>query len=75
MSKRGWLDHRPDPSDRQPARMLKISEVAELLGISLSHTRRLISTGALPVHRVGVRALRVSDSDVAAFLAKRRRGK
>jgi excisionase family DNA binding protein len=75
MSKRGWLDRRPDPSDRQPGRMLKVSEVAELLSLSISHTRRLISIGALPVHRVGIRALRISDADVAAFLAKRRRGK
>jgi excisionase family DNA binding protein len=55
--------------------MLKVSEVAELLSLSISHTRRLISIGALPVHRVGIRALRISDADVAAFLAKRRRGK
>jgi excisionase family DNA binding protein len=55
--------------------MLKICEVAEVLGISISHVRRLVSTGALPAHRVGVRALRIGEADIAAFLATRRRGK
>jgi excisionase family DNA binding protein len=34
--------------------------------------RRLIASGALPVHRLG-RAVRVSEDDLVRFLAARRR--
>lgn len=49
------------------ARMLTQSDVAELLGISLSTLRRRIADGTLRVHRIG-RAVRVSEADLVAFL-------
>ncbi len=45
--------------------------VALRLGVSLRTVRRLIAAGALPVHRIG-RAVRVSEDDLARFLAARR---
>lgn len=49
-------------------RMLSLSDVAELLGISLSTLRRRVADGMLRVHRIG-RARRVSEQDLRAFLA------
>lgn len=74
MSLRSWLDRPSAMSSAAAKKFLTIAEVAELLGLSISHVRRLVSTGALPAHRVGVRALRIAEADIAAFLATRRRG-
>ena len=48
-----------------------IKQVAARLAVSLRTVRRLIAPGALPVHRIG-RAVRVSEDDLARFLAARR---
>ena len=48
-----------------------INEVAELFNTSTRSVRRLIESGALPVHRLG-RSVRISDVDIAAFLAANR---
>jgi excisionase family DNA binding protein len=50
----------------------KVTSVALRLGVSERHVRRLIASGELPVHRIG-RAVRVSEDDLARFLAARRR--
>ncbi len=49
-------------------RLRTIDETAELLNTSSRTVRRLIDSGALPVHRIG-RLVRISDADIAAFLA------
>jgi excisionase family DNA binding protein len=54
---------------RRPLAQLRtIDETAELLNTSSRTVRRLIDSGALPVHRIG-RLVRISESDIATFLA------
>jgi excisionase family DNA binding protein len=48
-----------------------VRTVAGRLDCSVRHVRRLIASGELPVHRLG-RAVRVSEDDLARFLAARR---
>ena len=52
-------------------RLMSLTDVADQLDVSLSTLRRRITEGALRVHRIG-RALRVSEADLAAFLAAAR---
>ncbi len=60
------------PVKNAPAPLLHdAATVAARLGLSLRTVRRLIAAGALPVHRIG-RAVRVSEDDLARFLAVRR---
>jgi excisionase family DNA binding protein len=56
-----------DPADR---RLLTVQQVAEICGISPKTVRRWIASGELHVYRLG-RQLRVSPSDLAAFLKLR----
>jgi len=53
-------------------RLLSIAKVAVQLDVSQKTVRRLIEAGELPVHDVG-RQLRISETDLAAFLARSRR--
>jgi excisionase family DNA binding protein len=48
-----------------------IAETAEILSTSSRTVRRLVASGALPVHRFG-RLVRISEADIAAFLAANR---
>jgi excisionase family DNA binding protein len=57
--------------DRPLTRLRTIDEAAELLNVSSRTVRRLIESGALPVHRLG-RLIRIADGDLAAFLAASR---
>jgi excisionase family DNA binding protein len=64
----------PTQSNRSSLpRMLTVHEVADLLSVSLAHLRREIRLRHLAAHRIG-RNVRVSETDLAAYLAKRRRG-
>jgi excisionase family DNA binding protein len=56
---------------RPVARLRTIEETADLFSASTRTVRRLIDSGALPVHRLG-RSVRISDADIAAFLAAHR---
>ena len=56
---------------RQPLRLRTIDETAEILNLSSRTVRRLIDSGALPVHRFG-RSVRVSDHDIAQLMAASR---
>jgi excisionase family DNA binding protein len=57
---------------RRPAAKLRtIDETADLFNTSTRTVRRLIESGALPAHRLG-RLVRISDDDIAAFLAANR---
>jgi excisionase family DNA binding protein len=56
---------------RPVTRLHTIDEVAELLSVSPRTVRRLIESGALPVHRVG-RLVRIADADLGAFMAATR---
>jgi excisionase family DNA binding protein len=56
---------------RPLTRLRTIDETAELLNTSSRTVRRLIDSGALPVHRFG-RLVRISDPDIATFLAANR---
>jgi len=52
-------------------RFLTITQVADALSVSVRTVRRWIKSGVLPVHLIeGI--LRVSEVDLAAFLAIRR---
>ena len=50
------------------SKLRTIEETAELFSTSTRTVRRLITSGALPVHRLG-RSVRISDADIAVFLA------
>jgi excisionase family DNA binding protein len=56
---------------RPLTRLRTIDEAAELLNVSPRTVRRLIESGALPVHRLG-RLVRIADQDLGAFLAASR---
>ena len=56
---------------RVVTKLRTIDETAELFNTSTRTVRRLIDSGALPVHRLG-RSVRISEADIAAFLAATR---
>jgi excisionase family DNA binding protein len=56
---------------RPVTQLRTVAQTAELLGTSTRTIHRLIQSHALPVHRLG-RLVRVSDADIAAFLAATR---
>ena len=56
---------------RQPLRLRTIDETAEILNLSSRSVRRLIDSGALPVHRFR-RSVRVSDPDIVQLMAASR---
>jgi excisionase family DNA binding protein len=62
---------RPDPALPSPARLHDVAGVASRLGVSEKTVRRMIDRAELPAHRIG-RLLRVSEEDLADYLAKRR---
>jgi excisionase family DNA binding protein len=57
---------------RPVTKLRTIDETAELFGTSSRSLRRIIASGALPVHRLRGRLIRISDVDIAAFLAANR---
>jgi excisionase family DNA binding protein len=56
---------------RPVIKLFTIEEVAETLNVSSRTVRRLIESGALPVHRLG-RLVRIADGDLVTFLAASR---
>jgi excisionase family DNA binding protein len=56
---------------RPVTKLRTIDETAELLNTSTRTVRRSIESGALRVHRLG-RLVRISEDDLAAFLAANR---
>ena len=60
-----------DVRGRPLTRLRSIDETAALLNLSPRSVRRLIESGALPVHRFG-RLVRIADADVAVLLAASR---
>ena len=52
-------------------RLFSIETVAAMLEVSPRTVRRWIAAGLLPVHRLG-RQIRISEPDLAAFIARRR---
>ena len=50
------------PRGRPVIKLFTIEEVAETLNVSSRTVRRLIESGALPVHRLG-RLVRIADGD------------
>lgn len=56
---------------RAVTKLRTIEETAELWNVSPRTVYRLIKSGALPAHRFG-RLVRISDADIAAFLAANR---
>jgi excisionase family DNA binding protein len=62
----------PPPSLTSPAgSLLDVDAVADRLDVSSKTVRRHIDRGDLAVHRIG-RLLRVSEEDLANFVAGRR---
>jgi len=53
-------------------RLFSISKVAIQLDVSEKTVRREIKRGELPLHRIG-RQVRISEWDLAAYIARRRR--
>ena len=58
-------------SARITTKLRTMDETAELFNTSTRTVRRLIDSGALPAHRLG-RCVRISDLDIAVFLAANR---
>ena len=56
---------------RPLTKLRTIDEAAELLNVSPRTVHRLIGSGELPAHRFG-RLVRISDGDLAVFLAASR---
>ena len=56
---------------RSVPQLRTIDEAAEVLNASPRTVRRMIDSGALPVHRFR-HLVRISDDDLAAFLARNR---
>jgi excisionase family DNA binding protein len=54
-----------------PARLqlLTLQQVSETTALSVTTLRRAIRLRRLPAHRVGRRALRISEADLQAWLA------
>jgi excisionase family DNA binding protein len=71
------MTHRTSHPTQRPTRvppvpkLRTIEETADLFSTSTRTVRRLIESGDLPVHRVG-RCVRISDADIAVFLAANR---
>ena len=55
-----------------PAQLCTIADVAACLKISRSAAYRLVNFGELEVVRVGERSLRVTEKDLANFVARNR---
>jgi excisionase family DNA binding protein len=53
-------------------RLLTVAEAAQALALSERSLRMLISEGALPVVRVGTRAVRIHPADLEHFIEERR---
>lgn len=52
-------------------RLLRVSEVADRLNLSLSTVYQLIESGRLPSHCVGMRkGIRVAESDMLAYVER-----
>jgi excisionase family DNA binding protein len=49
---------------------LPIVDVSRRLNCSVSHVYRLVESGALPAIRIGPRALRVDEHDLAQYLVE-----
>jgi excisionase family DNA binding protein len=58
-------------SNRIP-RLLAVTDIADLLRVSIKTVRRWIDRGDLRAHHLG-RCVRVSEEDLNAFLAQHRR--
>ena len=56
-----WRTTGTSARGRPVTKLLAIDEVAEVLGVSSRTVRRLIDSGALPVHRLG-RLVRISSA-------------
>jgi len=59
-------------ADLEAIRLLTVAEAARALAVSDRSLRMLISTGALPVVRVGARSVRIHPQDLERFIAQRR---
>ena len=59
-------------NDSRIPQLLSVEEVARRLALSVRSVRTLIALGKLPVVRVSVRAIRVAEADLVAFIEARR---
>ena len=59
------------PTPPPSAQLQSVDAIAARFDLSAKTVRRLIANGELVAHRIG-RQLRISETDAAAFLARRR---
>jgi excisionase family DNA binding protein len=61
------------PKQTPAPRLMSVTAVALHLDVSGKTVRRLIDDGELPIHRIG-RQVRISEPDLAAYIARSRCG-
>ncbi len=59
------------PSPSKLSKLLTVQQVADITGFSVREVRRWIKSGDLPACKFG-RALRVSEPDLAMFIANKK---
>ena len=64
----------PQAPEPPRARLLTVAEVAELTSMSIAFWRREVRLKQIAVTRLN-RAVRISEADLDAYLARRRAGK
>ena len=55
-------------SSKTPSALLRLQQVADLLGVSLRQVWRYINDGRLPVRPLSARTVRVRAEDLEAFI-------
>lgn len=51
-------------------KLLTVAEVADILGVSWRHARRLIADGDLPAVNCGKRAIRIREADLEEMMKR-----
>lgn len=52
--------------------LLTVQQAAARLGLSVGHTRRLLAGGQIRATRLGARAVRVAEDDLARYVESHR---
>ena len=75
MRKGNKMEHQlePPPTPTWERKLLKISEVADRLNVSVKTVRRLINDGKLTYCRIAT-AIRIDEKDLDAYIERSKKG-